>query len=435
MAVFFLIVWFNQAFAQLASLPTFDNFSYTAGTTLDGQGFWQLSTSGTNKDTIADFSLNYSGYPFSGVGKSVRMGTDREALGYGIVEVASGPIYYSFMFKADSSSLTGSAILCLSSVGSSERFAVVYLKDTGSDWHIGLRKSSAGVNPIYVTSKNLAKTDTHVVVVKYVFLGTDIDQNDSLYLWVDPVLGSSEPAADIAMTDGATGDAPDFDFVELLEQVVGSNNELDSTYLYVDGLRIATTWSEAPMPVQMLAFEAAANRLDVSLRWSTATEVNNFGYDVERKAVGEENWQRVGFVQGWGTSTEPREYAYVDAGLSAGRYAYRIKQLDLDGTFTYFIAAEVEVGVAPKELALEPNYPNPFNPATQISFTVPEDGKAVLKVYNMLGQEVAVLFDEVAEAGKLYQQTFDASSLPTGVYVSRLEYGGRAVMRKMLFVK
>jgi hypothetical protein len=101
----------------------------------------------------------------------------------------------------------------------------------------------------------------------------------------------------------------------------------------------------------------------------------------------------------------------------------------------YYSAAEVEVGLGPKELALEPNYPNPFNPSTNITFTVPVDGRAALKVYNMLGQEVAVLFDEEAVAGRVYQKTFDASSLPTGVYVSRLEFGGQSVMRKMLFVK
>lgn len=150
---------------------------------------------------------------------------------------------------------------------------------------------------------------------------------------------------------------------------------------------------------------------------------------------GDESWHVVGFVRGAGTSTASQEYSFTDSNVEPGRYAYRIKQIDFGGAYTYYSAAEVEVGAMPNELALEPNYPNPFNPSTSISFTVPQDGPAVLKVFNMLGQEVATLFNEEAVAGRLYKATFDASSLPTGVYVSRLEFGGQAVMRKMLFVK
>jgi len=91
--------------------------------------------------------------------------------------------------------------------------------------------------------------------------------------------------------------------------------------------------------------------------------------------------------------------------------------------------------VTEKVLALEANYPNPFNPSTNIAFSVPENGRVALKVFNIIGQEVAVLFDGIAEAGKLYQQSFDASQLPTGLYFSRLEFGGKSLMRKMLFVK
>jgi hypothetical protein len=189
------------------------------------------------------------------------------------------------------------------------------------------------------------------------------------------------------------------------------------------------------LPVQMVSFTAASNRLDASLRWSTATETNNYGFEIERRNVGASEWSKVGFVRGAGTSTSPRDYSYVDAGLAPGRYAYRVKQIDSDGSSAYAGNAEVEVGVASKVLALEPNYPNPFNPSTQIQFTVPENGHVTLKVYNMVGQEVATLFNQVAEAGRIQQVSFDASQLPTGMYFSRLEYGNQQVVRKMLFVK
>ena len=203
-------------------------------------------------------------------------------------------------------------------------------------------------------------------------------------------------------------------------------------------------------PVQMTSFAATANRLDAILRWATATEVNNFGFEIERRTVqgsmfqvqgsGTLNiepgtWNRVGFVQGAGTSTSPKEYSFLDANLPAGRYAYRVKQIDFGGAAAYYDAAEVEVGLAPKELSLGPNYPNPFNPTTTIEFTLPEAGKASLKVFNMIGQQVATLFDQNAEAGRLYRATFSASSLPSGLYFYRLEFANRSIVKRMTLVK
>ncbi len=419
------------AFSQ--TVPQEDNFTYTASSNLANQGFWLNNGVSGNSVTVTGFSLNYSGYPWSGTDNAAVFGTGREGIGWAFqilpAELATGVLYYSFMIKVDSASFNGSNIVSLASSQQSEDGALLYVKNTGTGWKFGIKKVSTGgaAGPTY-TSGEYVKTDTQVIVVKYgAFNGGDFD---SVRLWVNPDLSGAEPAPTATIFDTGIGDALGFNYLEFHEQA-----SAESTYYYIDGTRVGFTWATAPLPVQMVSFAVMASRLDANLRWSTASEVNNYGFNIERRATGEDQWQKVGFVQGWGTSMERREYDYVDAGLSAGRYAYRVKQLDLDGTFTYFAAAEVEVGAAPKELALEPNYPNPFNPATQISFTVPEDGKAVLKVYNMLGQEVAVLFDEVAEAGKLYQKRFDASSLPTGVYVSRLEYGGRSVMRKMLFVK
>ncbi len=139
--------------------------------------------------------------------------------------------------------------------------------------------------------------------------------------------------------------------------------------------------------------------------------------------------------QGAGTSTSPREYTYVDAKLEPGRYAYRIKQIDNDGSFAYYSAAEIEIGSAVKAFSLEPNYPNPFNPETTIEFVVPEDGRAELKVFSVLGQEVAVLFDAEAEAGRIQQVRFDASCLSAGMYYARLEFRNQQIVRKLVLVK
>jgi hypothetical protein len=201
--------------------------------------------------------------------------------------------------------------------------------------------------------------------------------------------------------------------------------------------------SSGALPVQLTNFSALATHLAAELVWSTATEKNNYGFEIERRLVGPTNWQKVGFVAGAGTSSSPRGYSFVDANLASGRYAYRLKQIDHDGTFRYSSAAEVEVGLAPSEFKLEPNFPNPFNPSTTIEFTLGMDGHASLRVYNVLGQEVATLFDDVAQAGRVYPVKFDASRLPSGVYFAKLEArqtnGGQAgkqqTIRKMMLLK
>jgi hypothetical protein len=208
-----------------------------------------------------------------------------------------------------------------------------------------------------------------------------------------------------------------------------------------------TTFVNTVLPVELVMFNAFAQRTGATLVWQTATETNNYGFEIERRAVSYQlsatSWQKAGFVGGAGTSSSPRRYSFVDANLASGRYAYRLKQIDHDGTFRYSSAAEVEVGLAPSEFKLEPNFPNPFNPSTTIEFTLGMDGHASLRVYNVLGQEVATLFDDVAQAGRVYPVKFDASRLPSGVYFAKLEArqtnGGQAgkkqIIRKMMLVK
>jgi len=195
----------------------------------------------------------------------------------------------------------------------------------------------------------------------------------------------------------------------------------------------AVTINSNVLPVELVAFTATPNGMNADLHWSTATEANNYGFEIERRQTAQ--WEKGGFVPGAGTSSSPRDYSYTDNNLSPGRYAYRIKQVDINGTFSYHGSAEVEIGSAAKKFELASNYPNPFNPSTTIQFTLGDDGLTSLTVYNMLGQKVTTLFDGNAKAGRLYQVKFDASSLPGGFYVAKLESGKRQMMQKMVLVK
>ncbi len=198
--------------------------------------------------------------------------------------------------------------------------------------------------------------------------------------------------------------------------------------------------SSGPLPVEMVSFFAAAQQRMVELTWTTATETNSYGFDVERSTSGSQpaagsEWTRIGFVPAAGTSNSLHRYTFTDRGLSGGSYWYRLKQIDKNGSFKYSMVTTVEVGAVPKELTLGQNYPNPFNPTTTLEFTVEHAGRAVVKIYDVLGRYVAMLFDEKAEAGRIYEVRFDAARLSSGVYVSVLESGGKRLSRKMVLMK
>ena len=178
--------------------------------------------------------------------------------------------------------------------------------------------------------------------------------------------------------------------------------------------------SLASLPVEIVDFKVKAKQSSADLLWTTATEVNNYGFDVERRITGETSvrWNRIGFVAGAGTSNSPHEYTYTENNLPAGRYAYRIKQIDRDGSFKYHGNAEVEI-TAPATFALGPNFPNPFNPATTFVFSLPSKSLVSLKVFDALGREVSVVHSGELPAGD-HSRQWDASGLPSGMYFYRL---------------
>jgi hypothetical protein len=187
------------------------------------------------------------------------------------------------------------------------------------------------------------------------------------------------------------------------------------------------------VPVELTSFTANVNHSgQVELNWSTATETNNQMFEIERRSE-EGQYLMIGYVEGHGTTTEPQNYSYTDVTVGTGIYFYRLKQLDFLGYYEYFDEIEVDVS-GPLTFDLGQNYPNPFNPSTNIKYSVPESGVVHLAVYNLIGEEVAVLVDGFSEAG-FYEVTFDAINLPSGVYFYTLQAGNFVVTKKMILMK
>src|SRR5690606_35913726 len=144
------------------------------------------------------------------------------------------------------------------------------------------------------------------------------------------------------------------------------------------------------IPVELSSLSAVTERNNVTINWSTASETNNSGFTVQRQLAGTTEWAEAGYVDGKGTTTEVTSYSFVDKGVQVGKYSYRLKQTDFDGTFEYSNVIEVDVST-PREYTLFQNYPNPFNPATTIEYSLPEKSNVTITIYTALGELVKTL--------------------------------------------
>jgi len=217
---------------------------------------------------------------------------------------------------------------------------------------------------------------------------------------------------------------------------------MDFDYAYVGKLRVGTNGRSAyqielTVPVELVFFEGRSELGKVILNWTTATETNNLGFEIERKIIhtGDGEWTTIGFKEGKGTTTETHSYQYIDniSDIKATSLCYRLKQIDYDGSYEYSNEVLVD-NPAPVNFALHQNHPNPFNPVTTISFSLPLKSKVELVVYNVLGESVIRLVNGEKEAGK-HSVEFDAAGLPSGVYFYRLQAGEFVETKKMLLLK
>ncbi|MBK7267882.1 MAG: choice-of-anchor J domain-containing protein [Ignavibacteriales bacterium] len=190
---------------------------------------------------------------------------------------------------------------------------------------------------------------------------------------------------------------------------------------YAQGLPFKIVGNVQPVPVELTSFIGTVIKNDVTLAWTTATETNNMGFEVERKST-TGSFEKVGYVSGNGTTTQAKEYAFIDAGLASGKYSYRLKQVDFDGTSEYSNAIEVDVNV-PSEYSLTQNFPNPFNPSTSIQFALKSDAKVTLRLFDALGQEVRTILNDNYATGN-YKIDFNATGLNSGVYFYTIDASG-----------
>ena len=197
---------------------------------------------------------------------------------------------------------------------------------------------------------------------------------------------------------------------------------------------------DAPLPVELSSFTSSVSGRNVQLNWETKTEKNSNKFNIEKmnSAIGA-NWESIGSVKAAVLSNSPKNYTYTDTKLQSGKYQYRLKMIDNDGSFSYSSVEAGEVAI-PKDFAVSQNYPNPFNPSTKIDYQVPVDAKVILEVYNIAGQKVVELVNQEQSAG-YYTVDFGSTKLSSGVYIYRLAASDKATgnnfssIKKMMLLK
>ncbi len=257
-----------------------------------------------------------------------------------------------------------------------------------------------------------------------------------------PIVSSIYPGTRIIKVKLSTT-APEFDY-QFLNFYWFDPNGGDSytqVFAYIESLITPVTNSGTfiidstanVLPVELSNFSAITNRNNVRLNWSTSSEINNSGFDIER-ALTNDQWEKIGFVKGNGTTSIPNQYSFNDNNLNSGNYQYRLKQIDYNGNYQYYdLQTEVKIGM-PTNFSLKQNYPNPFNPVTKIDYDIPNDAFVSLKLFDLNGKELKNLISEFKNAG-YYSVNLNASALPSGTYFYRLESGNFVSTKKLVVLK
>lgn len=191
-------------------------------------------------------------------------------------------------------------------------------------------------------------------------------------------------------------------------------------------------------PVELSLFSGYCRINDVIIKWSTATESDNYGFEIQRSRNNFTNPQTIKFIRGGGTCAIPRYYEFIDRNLKAGTYYYRLKQIDFDGDYEFSDIIEVSVQ-KPVEFLLNQNYPNPFNATTRISYSLKKGGPVELVIFEVNGKEVNRLVDKYHEPG-VYHVTWDGTNnqgipVASGRFYYKIKSPSGTKFRRMILLK
>ena len=428
LALVILLMSSTNSFPQL----TDENFDYPAGDSLQQHGWVTIGTVFNNRMTVVSPGLSFPVYVNSGIGNAVTIDTTGQDVykDFSSPKV-SGNIFASFLVNVKTAKSSGDYFVSLlSSTSTTSLAARVYAKDSLGNIAFGLAKTTETVQySPFVYSKD----STYLMILKYSINAGSANDSVSLFVYNSSQnVPSSEPLPSIGPKGGSGADLTDAGRFALRQGTSSS-----SPRVTVDGIFVTTSWDNTALPVELSSFNYETLKGNVTLHWTTSSEINNAGFDVERSDVNGQIsnvWSKAGFISGNGTSSGSINYSFTDNNLSSGKYNYRLKQIDYNGNYEYFSLNSDVIIATPKNFFLGQNYPNPFNPSTVINYNIPQDSYVKIKLYDNTGREVRTLLNEFISAG-YYTINFNASDLASGIYFYNINAGEYTATNKMMLVR
>lgn len=428
LALVILLMSSANSFPQL----TDENFDYPAGDSLQQHGWVTIGTVFNNRMTVVSPGLSFPVYVNSGIGNAVTIDTNGQDVykDFSSPKV-SGNIFASFLVNVKTAKAAGDYFVSLlSSTSTTSLAARVYAKDSLGNIAFGLAKTTETVQySPFVYSKD----STYLMILKYSINAGSANDSVSLFVYNSSQnVPSSEPLPSIGPKGGSGADLTDAGRFALRQGTSSS-----SPRVTVDGIFVTTSWDNTALPVELSSFNYETLKGNVTLHWSTSSEINNAGFDVERSDVNGQIsnvWSKAGFISGNGTSSGSINYSFTDNNLSSGKYNYRLKQIDYNGNYEYFSLNSDVIIATPKNFFLGQNYPNPFNPSTVINYNIPQDSYVKIKLYDNTGREVLTLLNEFISAG-YYTINFNVSDLASGIYFYNINAGEYTATKKMMLVR
>lgn len=396
-------------------------YDRSAYKTTDGGETWITTTNAGNQKLFINQDTGWAVYEPLGVFKSTDGGNNWVQKS----SVSSRSIYFSDMNNGWAVGSSGSIIKSM---------------DGGESWFSKSSGTTLKLNSVHFFDNNVGMCVGNSGVV---LLTTDAGEN-----WITQSTGTSANLNTVLFTDASTI------WMAGSNGTIINSTDLGNTWTSYSGITEENLFSASFInentgwfagwngtiikylsditPVELVSFTADVQNNRVVLNWQTATELNNSGYQIERKA-NNDNWIILGFVPGYGNSSSPKLYSYVDNNTAgSSRFQYRLKQIDTDGKFEYSNIIEVEI--LPASFELFQNYPNPFNPSTTIGFSLPKASQLKINIYNIVGELVGTLAEGTFEQG-YHSISFNAANIPSGTYVYRLESGDFVQIKKMMLIK
>ncbi|MCU0443084.1 MAG: T9SS type A sorting domain-containing protein [Bacteroidia bacterium] len=423
--IFYTLVLVTVLFGVKGQVLLEDNFTGTAGTAATANGWTQIGTTATNPINLTTGGLSFTGYPGSGIGNAVGLTTSGQDIYKDATStITSGSAFAGFIANISATQATGDYFFAVLPNTSTSTFSCrVFARSsvTPGFFNVAINKSNEAAT--YSTT-DFAIGVTHLFYVEYVFRGGSND--DSVYLYVIPN-GSSVPTTKPSTPTAAGFNSAQPDLTNIGRLALRQGSAANAATVQVDGIRMGALWDNGALPVQWRSFTASQTPTGNQLRWSTATEVNNNQFEVQRSNNGR-TFETIGVVKGKGNSQKVTNYTFTDEVVTKGTVFYRLKQIDFDGKFEY--SKTVSITVATPTSGISQLSPNPFSNEMNVTIKAASSGTASVVVMDMVGKVHHSFTSEVSSGAQTIR--FETADMPDGIYFVRATINGETFTQKII---